>query len=537
MSSKDAQVTFGKINPTRFVDSTTFSNHVNNYEADKAAKDKEINDARGGKASLKARLDDSDQQIGDLQSDLSDVIHLNIEKFVEPTDTTYDTAIQRALASVTDGDAIELKFPRGKYKLNAVVTRRKNLNIIARGAEFIPQSNTSWMWTHFGENFFVEGCKVQGETVDTFRGFKVMNDATTLMSNYAHFKDMVMENLYQGIEFYMESGIGGANYRHKLQNVRVRNATVNGNSWVGSFGIRFGGNTNSDAAGNDSKLIDVFIKGYENNLIVEKSVGTKLVLCSLDGGKNAIKYDGGQGLSLHECYLEYNTNIFEILNTPYRLNIFGGSIANYTTISTGNLYNGEPINYIGDSPSSLGISIQSTLVNDTAGRNTLIATKEVIFDLREYSNKLSFKRMNNNNISLEAETLNAGYDFGINIKTKKLKVGDIVAGTVAEFDSIGNVYPRVIKPFFGTPQLQLNTINPYIDKSQLYYTANTVATAINNLRSGSLGMRVAIKVNDTFTTFVNSANLKTKTGGTITPTLGQVLEFGMFEDGVWTQII
>lgn len=491
--------------------------------------DTEVLDARMGETNLRAFNEKVTTQ-------LADIVHLNVKNFLILPETIFDLAIERALASVVDTAPIELMFPRGKYKLDSVVTRRKNLTIIANNVEFEPQSTTDFMWTHYGDNFTFEGGKVEGGTQDTFRFLKITNDATTVNSSYANIKNVVTEGLYQAFEFNMVSGLGGAAYRHKMQNVRIRNANAEGRDWAGSFGVKFGGETNNDAAGNDSKMIDVFIKGYENNLIVERSMGMKMMLCSIDGGKVGIKYHGGSGLSIHESYLEYNTTIFEISGTPYRLNIFGGSYAHYTTIFTGALYNNEPINYIGDNPGPIGISIQDVLTSDPLGKSALLATKEIEFNLRQYGNKLSFKRLDANNIALETTGLNTGYTLGVNLNGKRFKIGNILSGTVTEFDDIGNVYPRTIKPIFGAQPLQANVYNPYIDKSPLYYTVNTQVTPIDTLRNGSSGMRVAIKVMDTFTTFVNSANLKTKTGGTITPTVGQVLEFGMFENGVWTQI-
>lgn len=196
---------------------------------------------------------------------LADIAHLFVVNFKLQADVTYDDAIGRAVANVDASDPVKLILPLGKVKLNAVVTRKANLTISTYDTVFVPTNNTSFVWTHYGDYFTVEDCEVEGETVDTFRGFKVLNDATTKLSSYAFFKDVNLVDIYQALDFYNESGLGGACYRHKFSNVRIRNYTQ-----------------------------------------------TK------DGGGIAFELDGGSFLSLNQCYVEYNDTFIKALNNPYR---------------------------------------------------------------------------------------------------------------------------------------------------------------------------------------------------------------------------
>lgn len=451
---------------------------------------------------------------------LAEIVQVFVSDYLLPGDTTYDDAIGRAIASVGPNDMLTLTFPRGEVRLNSVVTRKDNLTISAYGTEFVPTNNTEWMWTHYGDYLVVQGCVVEGEDVDTYRGFKILNDSTTTMSNYAFFRDVTMFDVYQAIDFYMQSGIGGAAYRHKLSNVRIRNFT-DPKTRSGSFGIRFGGNTNGDAAGNDSKMFDVFVKGYEKNLIIQRSVGTKLTDCSIDGGGIAIELDGGSFMTLSQCYVEYNDIVINAVNDPYRPMFIATTTANYTTLVNGSLLNNEVLlDYSPGSPIIRRMtrtfnSVDSLLARPVAGSGSG-------FWIDNTSKSYDFMRVGTKYGLLPTEDI----DLYHHIQSGQfIYFGNILGSEYTFIDARGFMKTRNVAPQLGLQTFGVGDTSPAVDRSTVFATANTAATSIIRFDDGVVGHRFSVVFQDANTTLVNGTLLRLKGGANKTYAVGDTATF------------
>ena len=475
----------------------------------------------------------------DLNEKITNAIDIPVKDFLQVPEETYDNAITRAIDSVITSQPITLTFPREDVKLYEVVTRRDFLTLNAYGTNFIPTSVSDFMWTHYGDYFTVKGCSVTPETTDVFRGFKHMNDAQTPLSSYGYYKDVLMTNLYQGIDFYNESGLGGACYRHRLNNVRVI-YDREPRKVLGSFGIRFHNNdVNGDSAGNDTKLIDVFIKGYEKNLIVGKSVGTKLHMCGLDGGAIAIELDQGSYFTVSQSYVEYNDTFISYINEPYRPMLIATTVGNYSTYSTGQLYNDEQLLNIDASsppiremkhvhPDDSDYSIVSRLSSGHGG-GIWIDNEGVAYDFTDIDGDFILKPTKN-------------IDLYEHIPSGNKKIfGDHTSTEYTTIDGKGTVMYQKLAPNTGLTVLSDGVTSPDTGRNPFLKTANTVGTSIVALDYGIVGQKVTLIVDDPNTTLVHSPtfNLKSKTD--VICEQGDTFEFICSEvttekDGVWYEV-
>ena len=202
---------------------------------------------------------------------MAHIVEYDIKNYIKTPEIVYDNAVNRVVDDIKIKGLKRAKifFPRGDYKFNALVTRCDNLTIEGSDAKLVPTNNTDFMWTHYGDNFKAKGFFIEPDA-NTFRIFKVLNDADT-SSDYATFEDIEMYNCYQGIHIYMDGTISTGAYRHKVRNCKIRNFL--NRPWAKSFGVFFDGNTVGNASGNDSVLIDCYIKGYESNIKTKNSIG------------------------------------------------------------------------------------------------------------------------------------------------------------------------------------------------------------------------------------------------------------------------
>ena len=440
-----------------------------------------------------------------LSAQLADIADLFLVNFKLPAEVTFDEAVTRAIASADSSRPLQLTFPKGAVKLNAVVTRRKNLTISGYGTTLVPTNATEFMWTHYGDYFTSEGFEVEGETIDTHRGFKVSNDATTTLSSYAKFKDMNFVDVYQALDFYSLGGIGGAAYRHHIENVRIRNWT-NPKTRVGSFGIRFDGNVAGDAAGNDTTLLNVFVKGYEKNIIIKRSVGTKLTQCSIDGGKYALELDGGSFLSLVQCYVEYNDTNFLLSNAPYRAMALACTFANFTTDLEGSFYNNELLlNYSGSSP----VFVRTTrLFNGTTysiarglggnGAGLYVDNQGKSYDFIRAGSKYSL---------IPSDDIDLYHHIGA---TKKHHFGNATATRFSTIDENGVIAYDTLVPAYGIYTIPSGTTSPDVGRYAVMQTSNAAGTSIVRLDYGMVGQKMTLIINDNNTTLVHGASLKLK---------------------------
>ena len=511
----------GRVKLNQAIDqANTVQGQLDTIIVESGTSDAETIQARGGEPLLYNRLDKVDTQLADIEN----VLDVLVVKYKLPEETTWDNAIIRALDETSGAFSVCLVFPREIIYLGQVETRRHRLTISAYGAQFEPTIPDVFMWSHIGDFLKVEGL-VAGRTImedvnNNYNGFFIHNDITTRLSSYAFFQDVELNNFYQAIRFYNDGTLGGACYRHKLNNVRIRNWT-DVKTRVGSIGLYLGGNVAGDASGNDTKLHDVFIKGYEKNLVVEKSVGTKLLNCGIDYGGVAIELIGGSAFTVMSTYIEYNDTVINLVDLPYRPFFVGCTFANYTDITIGELYNNEILlNYSASSPilQQYDRTIEgktSTITRATAGAG---AGLEASFgdgasvDFFRYSAS-RYLLAPSDNIDLY-EHIPSGRKryFGNGTKTELTNINEF-----------GHLAYRSLAPASGVGTTSGET-SPSFKTVPIQKTENTVANTITRFDNVVEGQEIILLIGDNLTTISHNSYIILKSKIATTYTDGDILK-------------
>jgi hypothetical protein len=314
-----------------------------------------------------------------------------------------------------------------------------------------------------------------------------------------------MNDIYQAIDFYNTSGLGGACYRHELENVRITNYT-NPKTRAGSFGIRFGGNVEGDSSGNDSRLRGVFVKAYEKNVIIQKSVGTKFTQCSIDGGGVALELDGGSYISLCQCYIEYNDTFLNAVNNPYRPMLLATTVSNYTTYMVGTLYNSEELlDYSSNSPI---IMKRKRTFN---GQENLIvrpiAPHGGGLEINNDGKSFDFIKVGTKYALVPTEDIDLYEHIPVG---KKKFFGNILSTDFTSIDEYGVVRYSKLLPNSGLVTVAAGTTSPDVGRNPILVTSNTSATTIVRFDYGIVGQKMNLIINDAFTTIAHNTNIKLK---------------------------
>jgi hypothetical protein len=461
----------------------------------------------------------------DLASSLAQLVTYNIKNFIQAPETVYDNAVTRIVDDITAKGLKRAKitFPRGEYKFNALTTRCDNLTIEGQDAKLIPTNNTNFMWTHYGDNFKVKGFYVEPDISDTFRVFKVLNDGTT-SSDYATFEDVEMYNCYQGIHIYMDGAISTGAYRHKIRNCKVRNFL--NRPWTGSFGVFFDGNTAGNASGNDSVLIDCYVKGYESNIKVKNSIGFKIVAGSVDGGVNGLYLDGASYTSLVASYFEYNTNSITAVNNPYDLYVIATTLTNHTTGLNGTFNSGGLPTFVGGSAViGLAPAVKGLIGAETDGFVNVDGFKGVKLNISGEGRFLKFGKISTNRYGFDMSGLQASDNLEFNIPTgKKIHFGG-VGSVYGSLDEDGSIAVKRTYSVFGLITFGTGDVSPAVDKSNVFQTNNTATTTIIRFDEGKVGHEFTLKGGDVNTTIAHNANIVFKSGVAKTLALNETVTF------------
>ena len=231
-----------------------------------------------------------------------------------------------------------LEAPTDNYLLSGPVTARLNGVVFnGNGSTIILDSNTAGFLIAGSYNE-INGFKfTQSSQSLTPTAIKVFNDTTTPLSIHNKIKNCTGPSIYRGIHVYMAlNGSGQACYRQIIDNCEFINKYLQ-KTWSGSFGISFDGPNSGDAGGNDSRVFNTVVGGYERNYIVNNSVTTQFTNCSGDGAANCFSYQGGaSGIQIIGGYYEYNDTFMETVGTiKYDAYFLYPSYANNTTFMTG----------------------------------------------------------------------------------------------------------------------------------------------------------------------------------------------------------
>jgi hypothetical protein len=257
----------------------------------------------------------------------------------EAVQAAYDQAISIAQSK---GSGHTVVFPPGEtYAFSGVVIDSGfPITTVMRGAYLYIDDDTSPLFTIRGEKHsFIGGHIRQSVALLQATAFRVENTPARPHASQCKFIDIEMYSVYRGMDLYMDHVLGAA-YRHSIQGCIIRNYT-NQNEWPGSYGIRMGGSQVGNSAGNDSKIHDCVITGYETN-IYTNGVATKLHMTSVDGGVG-LEVDGGSSVSVESCYFEYNDTAVLFSNEPYDFRALNCTFANYTDLYLGSLaFGAEP---------------------------------------------------------------------------------------------------------------------------------------------------------------------------------------------------
>lgn len=251
-----------------------------------------------------------------------------------------DTAAiqQAALQALAQGK--QLYFPRVTYRINgSILIRGDRLSIDFNGASFVlGSSSAGFALAGFAMDVNGGGASVsQLNASDTPTFLKIFNDTTTPLSTMAKVRNISGSSVYRGVYVYMGvNGSGQACYRASVQDCRFENMYLP-KTWVGSFGIGFDGPNAGDAGGNDSRVINCIVKGYERNYVINNSTATQLIGCSGDGAASAISYEGtSAGLQVIGGYYEYNDVFLSVVGVAkYDAYLWNPSYGNNTTFMTG----------------------------------------------------------------------------------------------------------------------------------------------------------------------------------------------------------
>jgi len=176
--------------------------------------------------------------------------------------------------------------------------------------------------------------------------------------------DMHARDVYQFANVFMDVTTfpAAANFRHTFQNCQLENFINGGKAWAGSYGIRLDGDTANNSGGNDTKLIDVLITGFETNLYTN-GVRTQWIGGSCDGAIQGVELDGCDFFASANCYFEFNNHNYKYSNSPTNPASVGCSYANEVTgFSTGALGAGQT-NGRHRQVADLGTSITEQLTN------------------------------------------------------------------------------------------------------------------------------------------------------------------------------
>ena len=400
------------------------------------------NDGAGHMRKIESSDDGSGIAVGSLWANYILNSNAFVEHFGAKGDGVYNDTIyiQKSINFFSKGGTLFLK--NKNYLIDTCTVRSsKPLTIIGYGARIIPNNLNEFCFIIYGNFNKIFGLKFepQGNITENskYKAIQVKNDNLNKNSNYNLFRDLEMYNMYQGIEFNMDSLITGACYRHKIESCEIRNQTIK--DWEGSFGINFEGNGLGNSSGNDSKVINTLIKGYEKNVIVKNSIATKFINTSIDGGTIGIEYNKGSNLTFVNCYLEYNKTTLNLLNLPYRVSFLECTISNTTTARNGNLLNEEQPIWISTTVGTVGINpflynLGYFLYLTEDGGTILTGENYIEFKENETNKEIKFK-----NIS-KGKT---GFDFtGQSDVLKILGDSDIEIGTPTLstiFKSDGNV--------------------------------------------------------------------------------------------------
>lgn len=247
-----------------------------------------------------------------------------------------DTAAMQKLAGWLEGDA-GLKCVSGMQglyiKLTGPVTMRASDKVFdCTGAVVLLGSSTAG-FRFAGNRGTIKGARFE-QTSQTFTptALYIFNDATTTSSNYWRVLNCTSYSVYRALHFYM-GNVASSAYRHTVIDCEFMNFHSQ-KTWSGSFGICFDGIGLGNSAGNDSKVTNTFVKGYEKNYVVNNSVCTSFINCSGDGAADCFQYAGNSsGLRIIGGYYEYNDYFMEIAGgDKYDAYISYPSIAN--TVNT-----------------------------------------------------------------------------------------------------------------------------------------------------------------------------------------------------------
>lgn len=234
-------------------------------------------------------------------------------------------AIQRAvdfvIANANFGNV--LKFDAGlNFKMDQVTCNSVlPITFIAYGAFFTLATSGAAGFTFRGSpHKWFGGHPRSNDIIDINfkpRFARVENTAGFPQSGEMTFEDVDCRDIFGGIDYFMDKAAapGGDAFRQKIINCRFRNFLHGQKLWGGSFGVRFDGDTALDSSGNDSRLDNCIITGFET-LVYTNGFNTKAVATSFDGGVRAIHLDGAGFWTDSNCYFEFNDFDFEYSNSP-----------------------------------------------------------------------------------------------------------------------------------------------------------------------------------------------------------------------------
>jgi len=251
----------------------------------------------------------------------------------EAVQAAYDQAISVAQGK---GSGHTVVFPPGEtYAFSGVVIDSGfPITTVMRGAYLHIDDDADPLFTIRGEKHsFIGGHIRQSAPLLQATAFRVENTPARPHASQCKFINIEMYSVYRGIDLYMDHAFGAA-YRHSIEGCIIRNYT-NQNEWPGSFGVRMAGSQVGNSAGNDSKIHDCVITGYETN-IYTNGVATKLHMTSMDGGVG-LEVDGGASVSAVSCYFEYNDTAVLLSNEPFDFRALNCTFANYNDLYLGTL--------------------------------------------------------------------------------------------------------------------------------------------------------------------------------------------------------
>ena len=245
----------------------------------------------------------------------------------------YNYAIANQVSASVKAGVV--KFKGGmEYAINGVVIDSEVAPIITKayGAWFkvTGATGTGFLISNLRSKFF-GGTFRQSDVGNNNTAILVRQSAGADNTSFNTYRDVDIINMWRGLDFIMSTITfpGAATFRHRVDCCHIRNTTNGTKTWVGSRGINFGGNVIGNSSGNDSKVTNTVVAGYEVN-IYSNGVRTSVNNCSVDGGGVGVNF-AGSSCTIKDHYSEYNDTGVNIEATSNNTDI-EASLADTTPI-------------------------------------------------------------------------------------------------------------------------------------------------------------------------------------------------------------